>query len=238
MLKLHQNDYENKITRTQAKQLAGYYLQQRIYQGSNPRIIFEHGIHIHNVAKITEAIAKHTNGALNPDTAYALGLIHDIGRIKDETVTKVPHGVEGYRYLNNIAFSSVAPISLTHCFINKDFQPTDYPMYCSKLLRQVKEYLDTIEYNDYDRLVQIADMFSRGKEILSIRERLDKNKEFYHTKNLSYENSVFALRDSLNNKYNMDIEKIVDNLFKPKEKNNIITMTEIWNKLPVYDKAL
>lgn len=235
---MQQNNYENRITRAQAKQLAGYYLQQRIYHGSNPRIIFEHGVHVHNVAKITEAIAKHTNGALNPDTAYSLGLIHDIGRIKDETVTGVPHGVEGYRYLNKIGFPTVAPISLTHCFINKDFQPADYPMYCPKLLGKVKEYLDTIEYNDYDRLVQIADMFSRGKEILSIRERLDKNKAFYHTKDLSYENSVFTLRDSLNQKYNIDIEKIVDNIFKPKEDNNVILMPKIWNKVSVYDKAL
>ena len=232
------SNYENQITRTQAKQLAGYYLQQRIYHGSNPRIIFEHGVHIHNVAKITEAIAKSTGGILNPDTAYALGLIHYIGRIKDETVTGVPHGVEGYRYLNEVGFQGVAPISITHCFINKNFQTSDYPTYCPKLLGKVKEYLDTIEYNDYDRIVQIADMFSRGKEILSIRERLDKNKAFYHTQNLSYENSVFELRDSLNKKFNIDIEKIVDNIFKPKERDNIIWLPKIWNNKNAYKQAL
>ena len=232
------NNYENQITRAQAKQLAGYYLQQRIYHGSNPRIIFEHGVHIHNVAKITEAIAKNTDGILNPDTAYVLGLIHDIGRIKDETVTGIPHCVEGYRYLNEVGFQGVAPISITHCFRNKNFQTSDYPTYCPKLLGKVKEYLDTIEYNDYDRIVQIADMFSRGKEILSIRERLDKNKAFYHTQNLSYENSVFELRDSLNKKFNIDIEKIVDNIFKPKERDNIIWLPKIWNNKNAYKQAL
>ena len=105
-------------------------------------------------------------------------------------------------------------------------------------MNKVKKYLNTIEYNDYDRIVQIADMFSRGKEILSIRERLDKNKAFYHTQNLSYENSVFELRDSLNKKFNIDIEKIVDNIFKPKERDNIIWLPKIWNNKNAYKQAL
>ena len=215
---LIQNDYENQISRQQAKQLAGYYLQQRIYHGSNPRIIFEHGVHVFNVAKIAEEIAKQTGGTLDCDTAYCLGLLHDIGRIKDETITHVPHGIEGFRYLTDIGYPTIAPICLTHCFINKKVHASDYPTYDAASLAKVKKYLASIEYNDYDRLIQIADMFSRGKEILSIHQRLERNKSFYHMKNISYEESVFALRDYLNEKYNMDIEKIVVNLFTPKIK--------------------
>ena len=50
------NDYTNKISRQEALKLATVYLQERIYNGSNPRIIFEHGVHVFNVAKIAEAI--------------------------------------------------------------------------------------------------------------------------------------------------------------------------------------
>ena len=92
-------NYENKISRQEALSLACYYLQDRVRNGSHLKIIFEHAVHVFNVAKIAEHIALHSNGRLNPDTAYCLGLLHDIGRIKDETVTKVPHGIEGCTYL-------------------------------------------------------------------------------------------------------------------------------------------
>ncbi|MEE6207941.1 MAG: HD domain-containing protein [Alphaproteobacteria bacterium] len=214
--KLIHNCYENQISRQEAKQLAGYYLQQRIYHGSNPRIIFEHGVHVFNVAKIAEEFAKNTNGTLDPDTAYVLGLLHDIGRIKDETVTNIPHGIEGFNYLSKNGYPKLAPICLTHCFITKDIDIADYPAYSPELLKQVKEYLDGIEYNDYDRVIQMADMFSRGKEILSIRQRLEKNKSFYHINHETYGESVYALRDYLNKKYEINVEKIVSDLFAPK----------------------
>ena len=54
----------------------------------------------------------------------------------------------------------------------------------------------------------------RGKEILSIRQRLDKNKAFYHIENLSYEDKAFELRDYFDNKYNIDVEQTVADLFK------------------------
>lgn len=220
--RLIHNCYENQITRREAKQLAGYYLQQRIHNGSNPRIIFEHGVHVFNVAKIAEEFARHTNGTLDPDTAYILGLLHDIGRIKDETVTNIPHGIEGFNYLNENGYPKLAPICLTHCFISKNVDIKNYPAYNAELLSKVKDYLDSIEYNDYDRIVQMADMFSRGKEILSIQQRLEKNKSFYHIHNKAYGECVYALRDYLNKKYEIDVEKIVADLFAPKQNSAYI----------------
>ena len=207
------NDYERKISRGKALELASYYLQERIHHGSNVKIIFEHAVHIFNVAKIAENIAKQTGGELDPDTAYVLGLLHDIGRIKDETVTKVPHGIEGYNYLKNNGYQAIAPICITHCFINKEFKLSDYPAYDAKLLCKVQRYLRTIEYNDYDRLIQLADLFSRGKEIMSIQQRLDRNKSFYHIENMSYDKNAFALRDYMNHKYRINVEKIVADIF-------------------------
>jgi len=218
------NNYTNKISRQEALRLANVYLQERIYNGSNPRIIFEHGVHVFNVAKIAEAIAKQTHGAIDPDTAYSLGLLHDIGRIKDETVTHIPHGIEGFNYLTQIGYKDVAPICLTHNFIDKDIKKSDFPTYSDELFADTKEYLSTIEYNDYDRIIQIADLFSRGKDIMSIQQRLDKNKSFYHIEKLSYEDKAFALRDYLDEKYNIDIEQTVADLFDMRKysKNSLV----------------
>jgi len=218
------NNYTNKISRQEALRLANVYLQERIYNGSNPRIIFEHGVHVFNVAKIAEAIEKQTHGAIDPDTAYSLGLLHDIGRIKDETVTHIPHGIEGFNYLTQIGYKDVAPICLTHNFIDKDIKKSDFPTYSDELFADTKEYLSTIEYNDYDRIIQIADLFSRGKDIMSIQQRLDKNKSFYHIEKLSYEDKAFALRDYLDEKYNIDIEQTVADLFDMRKysKNSLV----------------
>lgn len=206
-------DYENKISREDALKLACGYLQERIRNGSHPRIIFEHAVHIFNVARIAENIAAHTGGALNPDTAYELGLLHDIGRIKDETVTKVPHGVEGFNYLVKSGYSDLAPICLTHGFIDKNIKQCDYPTYSPKLLRKVKKYLQSLEYNDYDKVVQLADLFSRGKDIMSIRQRIEKNKTFYHIKDPSYGEAAYDVRDYIDKKYGINVENIVQNMF-------------------------
>ena len=49
---------------------------------------------------------------------------------------------------------------------------------------------------------------------MSIRQRLDKNKSFYHIKELSYESHAYDLRNYINNKYNIDVEALVEDLFK------------------------
>lgn len=206
--------YLRVISRQDAVRLANSYLQERVRNGSNIRIIYEHGVHIYNVARIAEAIAEQTNGAIDPETAYTIGLLHDIGRIKDETVTKVPHSIEGFNYMQKIGYPELAPICITHNFIDKDIKAGDYPTYSPELFAWTKEYLSHVEYSDYDRLIQLADLFSRGKEILSIRQRLDKNKSFYHIPNLSYEDKAFGLRDYFDDKYNIDVEQTVADLFK------------------------
>lgn len=233
-------DYTRKISRLDASRLANGYLQERIHNGSNIKIIFEHGVHVFNVAKIAEAITLRTNGILDADTAYCLGLLHDIGRIKDETVTGVPHGIEGYNYLSQKGYPSLAPICLTHNFIDKDIKQSDFPTYKPELFAWTKNYLSQIEYNDYDRLIQLADLFSRGKEIMSIRQRLDKNKAFYHIDNLSYEDKAFALRDYFDDKYKIDVEQIVADLFnlhKSGDEKIIVFLPKNKNfKLPLYTK--
>lgn len=222
-------DYENKISRQDALKLACYYLQERIHNGSHLRIIFEHAVHIFNVAKIAENIARHSHGELNLDTAYALGLLHDIGRIKDETITKIPHGIEGFNYLSEHGYPDLAPICLTHGFISKDVKASDYPTYNPKLLKKVKKYISALEYNDYDRIIQLADLFSRGKQIMSIHDRLAKNKSFYHIKNLSYEEQAYNLRDYINQKYGINTEQIVKELFKPSITEHHLSLSPIKN---------
>lgn len=208
--------YDNALSRKDAVRLACFYLQERLRNGSKTNVIFTHAVHIFNVARIAEHIARHTLSsphALDPDTAYALGLIHNIGRIKDETKTKVPHGLEGFDFLIKSGLKNLAPISLTHNFVSKQINPADFPVYSKHQIHEASNILSDIEYNDYDRLIQLADNFSRGREILSLKERINKNREFYHSP-VSFEKDIFSLRDYFNNKYNINVENLVNDLFK------------------------
>lgn len=213
------NNYEQAKmpSRLEAVRIASGYLQERIHNGSNPRIIYEHGAHVFNVAKIAEAIAKKSHGIIDVNKAYILGLLHDVGRVKDETVTKIPHSIEGFKYLRDMGYEEIAPVCVTHNFINKDIKREDYPTYSDDLFDKTKNFLKSFEYNDYDRLIQLSDLFSRGKEIMSIQQRLDKNKQFYHIEKLSYEGKAFELRDYFDNKFNIDVEQIVADTFDMKK---------------------
>ena len=113
---------------------------------------------------------------------------------------------------------NMAPISLTHNYFAKQINADDFPVYSPKQIHKASKLLSGIEYNDYDRLIQLADNFSRGREILSLQERINKNKEFYHT-TLSFEKDIFSLRDYFNNKYNINVENLVNDLFKDYNSN-------------------
>ena len=60
-------------------------------------------------------------------------------------------------------WNEIARISLTHCFLNKDFNPDLYPQAHQDLLR-CKQIISQLDYDDYDKLLQLADMLNdRGK---------------------------------------------------------------------------
>lgn len=114
--------------------------------------------HCYGVARIAEAIASETL-SLNPDKAYVMGLLHDCGRIKDEKGEKTHHGWEGYKLMMQKSWPELARICITHNFYEKDFDPATYPQAPAALLN-CKNYLSAIEYDDYDKLIMLADLLN------------------------------------------------------------------------------
>ena len=110
------------------------------------------------VAEAARAIAaKHKN--LDSETAYVLGMLHDIGRRVGRVGMR--HIVEGYKFLTAQGFHDAARICLTHSFpckeVRLDFTKWDCPEADCMLVRR---FLDEIEYNDYDRLLQLCDFIA------------------------------------------------------------------------------
>lgn len=88
--------------------------------------------------------------------ARALGMLHDIGRAAG--VMDMRHVVEGYRWAMARSMPDVARISLTHSFAIRDAGTAVGNWDCpAEDIRLVQDYLVGVEYDDYDRLVQLCD---------------------------------------------------------------------------------
>lgn len=111
--------------------------------------------HCRNVGLAARTIAQRCPG-MSPDTAMSLGMLHDIGRRVGPVDMR--HVIEGYRYAMALGMPEVARISLTHSFAVKDVGTSVGNWDCpAEDVRFVQEYLDGIEYDDYDRLMQLCD---------------------------------------------------------------------------------
>lgn len=75
------------------------------------------GEHSRSAAVNARLIAGRCAG-LDPDAAYIMGLLHDIGR--REGFSYMKHTLDGYRYLLDQGFDTAADICLTHSFPLQD----------------------------------------------------------------------------------------------------------------------
>lgn len=104
------------------------------------------------------AIAEKCNN-LNPDYAYILGLLHDIGR--REGITDMKHIIDGYNFMLSKGYTDSARICLTHSFPYKDINSYNGQNDCSeKETLFIESFLENTEYDDYDRLIQLCDAIS------------------------------------------------------------------------------
>ena len=96
---------------------------------------------------------------LDSEKAYILGLLHDIGRRNGNMEAR--HTLEGYRFLNDVGFEEGARICLTHTFQYKDVDGIYDRWDCTYEEKQfIRDYLNNIIYDDYDRLIQLCDALS------------------------------------------------------------------------------
>lgn len=111
--------------------------------------------HVRYVAKACENIAARCP-QLSPDTAYVLGLLHDIGRYVG--VCSEKHLIEGYRYCMARRWEKAAQICISHAFMIQDINTSIGTFDISgEDYRFLKHFVETAVYDDYDLLVQLCD---------------------------------------------------------------------------------
>ena len=130
----------------------------------------EYIFHTKGVAEAARIIAVATR-EMNAEKAYILGLLHDYGKKYDERQENRFHGRSGYEELKAMGYTTSARICLTHTFPCKEFKNEDYPSYSLDCLCWAHEELAKIEYDYYDRLIQLCDMFFEGMNKVDFESR-------------------------------------------------------------------
>lgn len=108
---------------------------------------------------------------MDTDKAYALGLLHDVGRY--EGVRDLHHVVAGYRLMEEKGFGGAARICLTHSFSVQDIAAYNGKNDCTEAESAwMREALAAVEYDDCDRLVQLCDSICSPQGVCLLQVRL------------------------------------------------------------------
>ncbi len=129
------------------------------------------GDHSRVTAYCAEKIAQNCDD-LNPEKAYIVGLLHDIGR--KFGVRHLGHVVDGYQYMMALGYDEAARVCLSHSFQNKSLD--DYvgnKDVSGDELRLILSQMEQMVYDDYDRLIQLCDSLSGSEGVLDMEERMN-----------------------------------------------------------------
>ncbi len=123
-----------------------------------------------NVAKAAQSIAAF-HPDLNPEDAYILGYLHDIGRREGRTGMR--HILDGFRFLDSQGFEDAARICLTHSFPIKNIDMVVGTWDCTTNEKGfIATYLEQIDYTIHDRLIQLCDALAVASGYCLIEKRL------------------------------------------------------------------
>ncbi len=164
------------------------------------------GDHCRVAARCAEKIAASVG--MDPEKAYILGLLHDIGRTFG--VFHMPHIYHGYHYMMELGYSEAARICLTHSFSTPDFRSYigNYDV-TPEQKEELLKLLQTVQYDDYDRLIQLCDCLAGPGVVMDLEKRmLDVKNRYGEYPQIKWDNNL-ALRAYFENKAGKDLYEIV-----------------------------
>lgn len=111
----------------------------------------------HNqVAGLCASMIASNCAGMDEQKAYVLGLLHDIGRRFGNSDLK--HVIYGYKFMLEKKYEDCARICLTHSFPYKDIRSYNGQNDCqNEESNFLQNYIDTVEYDEYDKLIQLCD---------------------------------------------------------------------------------
>ena len=148
---------------------------------------------------------------LNPEYAYVLGLLHDIGR--REGVTDMKHIIDGYRFMLSMGYDDSARICLTHSFPYKNINSYNGKNDCSEEETEfIRSFLENTKYDDYDRLIQLCDVISFPGGATFLEKRLVNvvMRRGFNDYTVQKWKAFFELKEYFDDKAQTDIYKILN----------------------------
>lgn len=134
------------------------------------------GNHSRVAAYCAETIAA--AAGMDPEKAYVLGLLHDIGR--KFGITHLAHVWDGYQYMKKLGYGDAARICLTHSFnlpvLELYIGKRDVP---EQVQEQLRVLLESAEFDDYDRLIQLCDCLAGAEGIVDMEARMEDVRQRY-----------------------------------------------------------
>lgn len=166
------------------------------------------GNHSRVAAHCAEKIAMECP-ELNPDKAYILGLLHDIGR--KFGVRHLGHVSDGYTYMMSLGYDEVARVCLTHSFHNQTteeyigrFDTTE------EELELIQKELSRVTFDEYDFLIQLCDSLVGAGGVMDIQERMGDVRRRYGAYPQKKWDRNLALKQYFEEKAGKDIYTIVE----------------------------
>lgn len=145
---------------------------------------------------------------MDAEKAYILGLLHDIGR--KFGVRHLGHVYDGYHYMMELGYDAAARICLTHSFS----QPTLDAYIGNRDISlqqqaQLQSLLDELEYDDYDRLIQLCDCLAGAEGVMDMEARMADVKRRYGSYPQAKWDANMGLKRYFEEKTGKDIYEIV-----------------------------
>ncbi len=171
------------------------------------------GDHSRTAAHCAGKIAEYSG--MDPEKAYVLGLLHDIGR--KFGYRHLGHVYDGYKYMMSLGYDDAARICLTHSFNEKkletyigNFDITD------EEIEFIRKKLDEVKTDEYDMLIQLCDAISGAEGVMDIIDRMSDVKRRYGKYDRNKWNKNLELKTYFEEKMGKDLYEAVEkDSFRP-----------------------
>lgn len=159
------------------------------------------------VGECARRVAGQCEG-MEPEKAYILGILHDIGRRFG--VTHMAHVTDGWRYLMETGYEEAARICLTHSFCDKNIESyvgnRDIP---EETCIWLQAYLNEVKYDDYDLLIQLCDSIALPSGPTDLATRMNDVKSRYGYYPQAKWDRNFELKRYFEEKMGKDLYQVV-----------------------------
>ena len=163
------------------------------------------GDHSRNTAKSAEAIGK--AAGLDPDRCYVSGLLHDIGRRFGNY--QLGHVYLGWKYMEELGYPQIGRICLTHSFALQTVHAYGGAFDLEESeIKEMQNKLQALEYDDYDRLIQLCDNISGASGIMRMEDRIADIVSRYPDYPEEKRRVTFGLIDYFEHKTGQDIYEL------------------------------